>query len=99
MRRRARAILSNVWRVVRVVAQRVRAAGARALEVVGDYGVELAGVVVLLSLLGYARFGPQNVLLLRVGSTAISAPSWVVALLVLLIFAVVFWLVVSQLED
>lgn len=52
MRRRARAILSNVWRVVRVVAQRVRAAGARALEVVGDYGVELAGVVVLLSLLG-----------------------------------------------
>lgn len=87
-----RAVLENVGRIIVELARRTA-------HFVGDWSIELAGVGALALLLGYATWGPSRVRLLEVGATVIVAPSWVVALLVLLLIAVVFWLVVSQLED
>jgi hypothetical protein len=85
-----RAVLSNVWRIVRVLSN-------RALDWLLDPVVLVP--LVLAALLLVSAASETVVELLAVGSTTIRAPLWVVELLVLLVLAVVLALVAYALGD
>lgn len=91
--------LKLLGRLLAAGARRARATVPIVWRWLGDWSIELIALVLLGSLVGYGVWGPARVRLLDVGSTTISAPAWVTSLLIALVLAVIFWLIVSQLED